>query len=144
MYREKKFSWNYNICADYSPGSSTQKWQGQIWISFWDKGINYYQPLITPGFPGGSVVKNLPAMQGTWVWSLGWEDPLQKGMTTHPSILAWKIPWTEESGGLQFLGSQKVKCNWATTTLIAPFPRNTIFHENNSWLNNSCQFLTEF
>ena len=51
------------------------------------------------GFSGGSVVKNLPAMQETWVQSLDWEDPLEKGMATHSSILAWKIPWTEEPGG---------------------------------------------
>ena len=50
------------------------------------------------GFPGGSVVKNLPAMQETWVRSLGWEDPLEEEMATHSSILAWRIPWTEESG----------------------------------------------
>ena len=46
------------------------------------------------------TVKNLPAMWETWVRSLGWEDPLEKGMATHSSILAWKIPWTEEPGGL--------------------------------------------
>ena len=46
------------------------------------------------------MVKNLPAMQDTWVWSLGWEDPLEKGMATHSSILAWRIPWTEKTGGL--------------------------------------------
>ena len=48
------------------------------------------------GFPGGSVVKNLPAKQEMQVWSLGQEDPLQKEMATHPSILAWEIPWSEE------------------------------------------------
>ena len=53
------------------------------------------------------VVKNLPAMQDTWVQSVGWEDPLEKGMTTHSSILAWRIPWTEEPGGLQSMGSQR-------------------------------------
>ena len=46
-------------------------------------------------------LKRLPAMQETWVLSLGWEDPLEKEMATHSSILAWKIPWTEEPGGLQ-------------------------------------------
>ena len=50
--------------------------------------------------PGGSVVKNLPAKQETWVLSLGWEDPLEKEMATHSSILTWEIPWTEEPGGL--------------------------------------------
>ena len=51
------------------------------------------------------TVKNLPAMQEAWVQFLGWEDPLEKGMATHSSILAWRIPWTEEPGGLQSLGS---------------------------------------
>ena len=63
------------------------------------------------GFPGGSVVKNLLAVlktQKTCVRSLGWEDPLEKGMTIYSSILAWRIPWTEEPGGLQSMGSQMV------------------------------------
>ena len=54
------------------------------------------------------TVKNLPAMQETWVPSLGWEDPMEKEMATHSNILAWKIPWTEEPGGLQSMGSQRV------------------------------------
>ena len=53
-------------------------------------------------------VKSLPAMLETWVQSLGWEDLLEKEMATHSSILAWKIPWREESGGLQSMGSQRV------------------------------------
>ena len=53
-------------------------------------------------------VKNLPAVQETRVQSLGWEDPLEKEMATHSSILAWKISWTEEPGGLQSMGSQRV------------------------------------
>ena len=52
---------------------------------------------------------NLPAIQETRVQSLGQEDPLEKGMATHSSILAWRIPWTEEPGGLQFVGSQRVQ-----------------------------------
>ena len=61
------------------------------------------------------MVKNLPAMQETWVRSLDWEDPLEKGMATHSSILAWRIPWTEEPGGLQsIMGSQTVGHNWVT------------------------------
>ena len=56
-------------------------------------------------------VKNLSAMQETGVQSLGWEDPLKKEMATHSSILAWKIPWMEESGGLQSVGSQRVRHN---------------------------------
>ena len=56
--------------------------------------------------PCGLAVKNLPAVQETWVQSLGWEDPLEKEMETQSSILAWKISWTEEPGGLQPMGSQ--------------------------------------
>ena len=52
------------------------------------------------GFPGESAVRNLPAMQETWVGSLGQEDPLEEGMATHSSTLVWRIPWTEEPGGL--------------------------------------------
>jgi len=55
-------------------------------------------------FPGGSVVKNLPTMQEMWVRSLGQEDPLEKEITTHSSIFAWKTPWTKEPGGLQSIG----------------------------------------
>ena len=65
----------------------------------------------TQGFPGGSVVKNPPANAGdieTWVQPLGSEGPLKEGMATHASILAWRIPQTQESGGLQSLGLQRV------------------------------------
>ena len=55
------------------------------------------------------TVKNPPAMWETWVRSLGWEDPLEKGMATHSSILAWRIPWTEEPGSLQSMGSHRVR-----------------------------------
>ena len=70
--------------------------------------IIYIYILYTMNFPGAHTAKNLLAMQETWVQSLGWEDPLEKGMATHSSILAWRIPWTEEPGGLQSMGSQRV------------------------------------
>ena len=54
------------------------------------------------------MVKNPPAMQETWVQSLGWEDPLEEGKATHSSVLAWRIPWTEEPDRLQSMGSQRV------------------------------------
>ena len=70
--------------------------------------------------PGASLlaqmVKNLPAMQEMHVWSLGWKDPLEKGMATHSSILAWRILWTEEPGELQSIGMQIVGHNWAANT----------------------------
>ena len=62
------------------------------------------------------MVKNLPAMQETWVRSLGWEDPLEKGMATHSRILAWRIPWREESGRPQFMGSQRIRHDLETNT----------------------------
>ena len=55
------------------------------------------------------MVKCLPAVQETWVQSLGWKDPLEKEMATHSSTLAWKIPWTEEPGRLQSMGLQRVR-----------------------------------
>ena len=62
------------------------------------------------------TVKNLPAMQETWVRSLGREDPLEKGMAAHSSTLAQRIPWTQEPGELQSMVSQRVGHNWATNT----------------------------
>ena len=60
-------------------------------------------------------VKNPPAMQDTWVWFLGWEDPLEKGVATHSGVLAWRIPWTEEPGRLQSMESQRNGHNWVTS-----------------------------
>ena len=57
------------------------------------------------------MVKNLPAMQETWVPSMGQEDPLEKAMAAHSSILAWRIPWTKECGSLWFIGSKRVRHN---------------------------------
>ena len=68
---------------------------------------------------GGSVVKNLPAVQETWVWSLCQEDPLEEGMATCSSILAWRIPWTEEPGLYSSWGHKRVGCNWATKQEVA-------------------------
>ena len=59
-------------------------------------------------------IKNPPAMQETRIWSLGWEDPLEEEMAAHSRILAWEIPWTEESAGLQSMGSQRVGHNLVT------------------------------
>ena len=62
------------------------------------------------------MVRNLLAVQETWVLSLGWQDPLEKGMATHSSILAWRIPWTEEPGRLKSMGSQRVRSDGAANT----------------------------
>ena len=70
---------------------------------------------------GAQRVKYLPVTRETWVPSLDWEDPLEKGMTTHSSILAWRIPWSEESGGLQSMGSQRIGHDLATNISIFIF-----------------------
>ena len=72
------------------------------------------------------TVKNPSTVQETWIRFLGQEDPLEKGMATHSSIIAWRIPWTEKPGGLQPMGSQKVGHDWAT---------NIINHHHMTWLN---------
>ena len=80
---------------------------------------HYFHIYIPFSTPWASLVaqrlKHLPAMWETWVRSLGREDPLEKEMATHSSILAWRIPWTEEPGGLQSTGSQRVRHDWATS-----------------------------
>ena len=94
------------------------------------------------GFPGDSAVKNPPAMQKTqemWVQSLGWEDPLEEGMATHSSILAWRIPGTEEPGGLQFIGLQRVGDDWSdwagtcTTHISVGLPTGKLWGSRIQW-----------
>ena len=70
-------------------------------------------------FPGGSVGKDPPARQETWARSLGWEDPLEEGMATHSSILAWRIPMDEEPGGLQPMWSQKVRHDMGSQRVLS-------------------------
>ena len=77
------------------------------------------------------TVKNSPALQETGVWSLGWEDPLEKGMATHSSILAWRIPWTEDPSGLQSMGSQRVGHNWVPNTHTRT---HTHTHTHHHWI----------
>ena len=73
------------------------------------------------GFPGGSDGKE-SAWQCKRPWFYPWEDPLEKGVATHSSILAWKIPWTQEPGGLQSMGSQRVRHSWAIEhTYVSPY-----------------------
>ena len=66
------------------------------------------QPSLFMASLVAQMVKRLPTMRETWVRSLGWEDPLEKEMATNSSTLAWKIPWTEEPGGIQSVGLQRV------------------------------------
>ena len=83
------------------------------------------------------MVKNPPAMWETWVRCLGWEDPLEKVMATHSSILAWRIPWTEESGRLQSIGSQKLRHNWQIFT----FTQYLFFFKNKNFFPFLPRFL---
>ena len=84
------------------------------------------------------LVKNLPAMQETWVQPLGWEDPLEKEMAIHSSILAWRIPWTEEPGGLQSTGSQE-----SDTTERLPTTTTMLCYHSvlpfNPWMKARCR-----
>ena len=82
------------------------------------------------------IVKNPLAMWETWVWSLDQEDPLEEGMATHSSILAWEIPWTEESGGLQSLGSQRVRHSWSNGALSSRFLELKIYGQGKETVSN--------
>ena len=87
-----------------------------IWVGslFWLR-PNIVKALFWLCTQLAQMVKRLPTMRETWVWSLGREDPLEKEMATHSSILAWKIPWTEDPGGLQSVGLQRVGHEWVTS-----------------------------
>ena len=93
----------YSLPSSYTPPPFHSFW---IFIS-----IN-----LRTGFPLAQSGKTLPAVQETQFWSLDWEDSLEKQMATYSNILAWKISWTQEPGGLQSMGSQKVGHDWATNT----------------------------
>ena len=88
------------------------------------------QPRPQPWEPRASLVaqtvKHLPAMWEIWVQSLGQEDPLEECMATHSSILAWRIPWIEKSGGLRSMGSQRVRNAWATKHTLRRLPWETV------------------
>ena len=79
--------------------SASEEFSSEVLSSQWS---------FTTTNPGAQTVKNPPKIQETQVQSLGWEDPLEKGMVTHSSILSWRIPWTEEPGGPQSMQSQRV------------------------------------
>ena len=86
--------------------------KSRTWLSDWTE-LNWWRHQASQV---ALVVKNPPANAGDiemWVWSLGQEDPLEEGMATHSSILAWRIPWTEELGRLQSMGSQGVRHDWS-------------------------------
>ena len=93
----------------------------RVWCSCWrnwtKKSLMWNHSWFW-GFPGGSDGKESACNEGDQVGSLGWEDSLEKGMATHTSILAWRIPWMEEPGRFQFTMLQRVGHDWATNTFI--------------------------
>ena len=116
--RKKTYIWGCNDCAavllplaTYSQASSwfCEHVRAEAFPRFL-----YSQHLPLPCFPGGSDSKESAVVWETWVPSLGREDPLEEGMAAHPSILSWRIPGTEEPGGLQFMGSQRVRHDWSS------------------------------
>ena len=86
------------------------------------------------------TVKNVPPTQETQNHFLGWEDPLKKGMATHSSILAWRIPWTEEPGGLQSMGLQRVGNDLVTNTHTVTIVNNTVLYTC-KWLKQILNIL---
>ena len=104
---------NQGLEAPWDRPRGPGQWQGRAAIL----GVFPFRPSAVIGASlVAQMVKNLTARQETWVPSLGREDPLEKEIATHSSILAWRIPWTEEPGGLQSMGLQRVRHNWVTNT----------------------------
>ena len=115
-YIETHFLFIYSLC------DALPTWK-DLWL-FIKCGLlalSWHHPHLPPTHTdvhlwtsGGSDGKRSPpATRETWIQSLGWEDPLEEGMATHSSILAWRIPWMEQPGGLQSMGSQRVGQDWA-------------------------------
>ena len=112
----------------------------------WCIGILYSGYNILEYYTALSLVaqrlKRLPPMRETWIWSLGWEDPLEKEMVTHSSILAWRIPWMEEPGRLQSTGLQRVGHNWATSLHFASL--NTVDYYSAMKKKGILSFVTKW
>ena len=87
------------------------------------------------------IVKNPSAMWETWVGNLGWEDPLKEGMASHSSILAWRIPWTEEPGWLQSMGLQRVGHDWACTCTQTSAKSSSATTKEPAWPQRRWKFL---
>ena len=142
----------------------------QLWKTVWQflKKLNRVNKNFTPLYlrklklhmhiKGASQVaqwvKNLPAMQETWVWypNPGQEDPLEEGMATHSNTPAWRIPWTEEPGGLQSIGSQGIRQDWSDWACIHPHEYKnfymsiilTLFLIVKKWKQSKCQSTDDY
>ena len=91
--------------------------------------------LFRQSFQVAQTIKNSLAIQETWVWSLDWKDSPEKGMATHSNILAWRIPWTEELGRLQSMGSQPVRHNWISMHAHTHTRTTSLFRHMNKLSN---------
>ena len=123
LYSQLLASTNLFYCLHSFPLSGMSYiWNPSVYIAFsdWLLSLSNMHLCSLHIFAGASLVaqtvKNLLVMQETRVWSLDQEDPLEKRMATHSSILAWRIPWREEPRGLQSMGSQRVRHDWMTNT----------------------------
>ena len=117
-----------NVCAKYYYSSLL------IFSSF-----TYQHTFVLGSSLVAQTVKHLPTVRETWVRSLGREDPLEKKMSTHPSTLAWKIPWTEEPGRLQSTGLQRVRHDWMTLLSHSIFPRRVSGGRNCAYTSLHCR-----
>ena len=107
------------------PQWSLHLWPSIVALSFFNRSQNndsfFSHKSFAPGGPlVAQIVKNVPAMWEIWVRFLGWEDPLEEDTATNSSILAWRIPWTRKSSGIQSMGSQRVGHDWVTTLSLSP------------------------
>ena len=112
--------WGIGQRADHQPEGHCQYklnhcLQTPVWMGHYPTSCYNLSSPKREGSLVAQTVKQLPVMRETWVQSLIWKDPLEKEMATHCSILAWKIPWMEEHGRLQFKGPQRVRHDWATS-----------------------------
>ena len=104
------YGFRFQITVDSHGNHILEKGNKVLWFRL---KLKMYWASLVP-----QMVKNLPAMQETWVWSLGWEDPLEEGVAIHSGILAWRIPCTEEPGGQQSRELWRIRHQWALTEEI--------------------------
>ena len=122
------YRWSKISRQDSNPnGFQKHLKQSTVWFSRSHLGEMCSSSVTSAASLVAQMVKRLPAMRETWVWSLGQEYPMEKDMATHSSTLAWKIPWTEEPCRLQSMGLQRVGHNWATSLHFCDFNIQTIF-----------------